>query len=187
MRFNTYIKNNLLNRFQQKREFDFIKLFKKFQNILSANNEVLEIIADMEDKLGGEYIFDRQYIISVYERLSDLVHRLVLDLNSMAPKKYAKVFNRFEDIHDAIGQEVAGKWILPRGDAVIPYKALSQDIYELVGNKNANLASVKNILELSAPDGFAITTSAFRLFLEQNDLQDQLQALFVLWNSGKRH
>ncbi|MBF0496065.1 MAG: pyruvate, water dikinase [Deltaproteobacteria bacterium] len=167
---------------QRETEYSFGKLFKKFQDILTANNEALELIADMGDKLSGEYIFDRQYILSVYEQLKAQVHNLIFDLNSLAPRKYDKLFNRFEDINEKIQQDLTGKWILPRGDAVIPYAALSQDMNELVGNKNANLADVKNVLELATPDGFAVTTSAFRSFLEWNQLYDQLQHLFASWD-----
>ncbi len=32
--------------------------YKAFQNLLTANNQVLELMADMEEKFSGEYLFD---------------------------------------------------------------------------------------------------------------------------------
>ncbi|MFZ3047746.1 MAG: PEP/pyruvate-binding domain-containing protein, partial [Desulfatirhabdiaceae bacterium] len=158
-------------------EYPFTRLFTKFQNILASNNDVLELIADMGDKQSGEYVFDKQYILSSYDRLRNLVYRLIFDLNTLAPGKYVRLFDVFEEINETIEQALSGKWILPRGDFVILYPALSQDMVELVGNKNANLADIRNTLELATPDGFAITTSAFRSFLEQNGLQNTLQKI----------
>jgi pyruvate,water dikinase len=178
MRFIRRMKNILLRSRKPAEEYPFAKLFKKFQSILSANNEALELIADMGDKLSGDYVFDRQYILSVYEQLKNQVHRLIFDFNTLAPGKYASLFNIFEGIHDTISQEISGKWVLPQGNAVIFYSALNHDMYELAGGKNANLAEVKNVLGLPTPDGFAITTSAFRSFLEKNGLYYYLQQVF---------
>ncbi|WP_028325345.1 PEP/pyruvate-binding domain-containing protein [Desulfatirhabdium butyrativorans] len=155
--------------------YPFAALFKKFQNILKANNDALELIADMGAKLSGDYVFDRQYILSSSAELSDQVYRLIVDLNTLTSRKYLELFNRYERIHQSIEEELAGKWILPQGDAVIAYEAMGQGLHELVGNKNANLADVKNVLYLPTPDGFAITTSAFRIFLEQNGLYQMIQ------------
>ena len=38
--------------------------FSNFLAILEANNEVLRVISDMEEKLQGEYLFDVNYIRS---------------------------------------------------------------------------------------------------------------------------
>jgi pyruvate,water dikinase len=166
----------------RKTEYPFALLFSKFQSILAKNNQALELIADMGDKLGGDYIFDRQYIISVSTQLSDLVHKLIYDMNTLAPKKYIDLINIFEEISQQIEQEINGQWILPEGDAVIPYRSWNQDLSEEVGNKNANLAEIRNVLELATPEGFAITTSAFRAFMEWNKLDEPIQELLLAWN-----
>ena len=182
MRFIQGMKSYLQQYRNLETEYSFTKLFKKFQNILAANNEALELIADMGDKLSGEYVFDKQYILSTYEQLKNLIYRLIFDLNTLSPGKYVPLFNVFEDIQDIIQQELSGKWVLPQGDAAILYPALSQDMFELVGNKNANLADIKNTLGLLTPDGFAITTSAFRTFLETNGLYDYLQEVMAVYD-----
>ena len=139
IRFVRGMKNYLKQYRNLETEYPFAKLFKKFQNILAANNASLELIADMGDKLSGEYVFDRQYILSTYDQLKNQIYRLIFDLNTLAPGKYVRLFDVFEEIHDTIQQTLSGKWVLPQGDAAMPYSELSQDMYELVGNKNANL------------------------------------------------
>ena len=53
MRFIRGMKNYLKQYRSLETEYPFAKLFKKFQNILAANNVSLELIADMGDKLSG--------------------------------------------------------------------------------------------------------------------------------------
>lgn len=167
---------------KEEAQYPFAMLFSRFQSVLATNNQALELIADMGDKLGGDYVFDRQYILSAYQKLSELVSKLTYDLNTLAPQKYVELFNAYERIHRSVQDEIAGKWILPRGDAVISYKSLSQDLNEEVGNKNANLAEIRNVLELATPDGFAVTTGAFQSFLEWNGLYDEIQKILESWD-----
>ena len=182
IRFIQSIRGYFQQRHSQEPEYPFSKLFKKFQNILASNNEALELIADMGDKLSGDYVFDKQYILSTYEQLKNHIFRLVLDLNTLSPGKYVHLFEVFEEINDTIQQALSGKWVLPQGDFAILYSALGQDMYELVGSKNANLADIRNILDLPTPDGFAITTSAFRAYIERNGLGDYLVQAMSLWD-----
>lgn len=39
----------------------FKKRYQSFQELLSSNNSVLELMADMEEKLSGEFLFDLVY------------------------------------------------------------------------------------------------------------------------------
>ena len=62
---------NLLSGWRNEQSITFALLFKKFKSILERNNRILELMADMGDKLGGEYIFDRKYIEDACSELND--------------------------------------------------------------------------------------------------------------------
>ena len=64
---------------------NFAMIFNTFQKILALNNRILELIADMGDKLSGDYVFDIHYIQSACRDISESVHHLVLNLNTIAP------------------------------------------------------------------------------------------------------
>ncbi|MGC9194722.1 MAG: PEP/pyruvate-binding domain-containing protein [Syntrophobacteraceae bacterium] len=87
----------------------FTVLFKKFRSILERNNLILELMADMGDKLGGEYIFDIQYIKDITGRMSDLVFKLISDLCVMTQKDILELFVAFERIQFEIEEELAGR------------------------------------------------------------------------------
>ncbi len=41
---------------------EFRALFDRFRKVLDSNNRALEIITDMGEKLGGDYLFDIVYV-----------------------------------------------------------------------------------------------------------------------------
>lgn len=163
----------------------FTALFSKFQEILELNNQVLELMADMGDKLGGDYIFDRQYIDSSCQRMSDLVYKLIYNLNSLAPKKYFELNEAFRRINSEIEEELAGRLVIPHTDYVMRYELITRDFVDVVGGKNANIAELKNQLELETPDGFAITTRAYQSFLQHNNLDERIDEMTKAWAEGK--
>jgi pyruvate,water dikinase len=159
----------------------FTVLFSVFQKILQYNNQVLELMAEMGTKLGGAYIFDQQYIRSTCHHIADLVYKLIYNLNTMAPKKYLKLYDAFGTISNDIEEELAGRPVIPQAEYTMPYSLITDDLTDVVGAKNANLAEIKNLLGLKAPEGFAITIQAFKTFMEYNRLQPKMDALNELW------
>ncbi len=165
-------------------QYPFATLFGKFQSILEKNNQALERIADMGDKLGGDYVFDRQYLITITQQISELVYKLIHDLNILAPRKYFDLLTVFDRINMQIQQELEGKWVVPESEYTMSYDSLNQDSSDEVGNKNAKLAEIRNVLELPTPDGFAITTKAFQTFLEWNGLQAAIAERLQAWEDS---
>ena len=66
---------------------DFCKpitiIFQQFRAVLRADNHALEIIADMGEKLGGEYLFDRHYIETAIEDMVIAVHQAIDRINDL--------------------------------------------------------------------------------------------------------
>ena len=155
----------------------FTVLFKVFQKILDYNNQVLELMAEMGTKLGGTYVFDQQYIRSTCHRMADLVYKLIYNLNNIAPRKYLMLYDTFGAINNEIEEELAGRPVIPQTDYTMPYDLITDDFTDVVGAKNANLAEIKNLLDLNTPEGFAITTRAFKSFMEHNRIQFRVDAL----------
>ncbi len=153
----------------------FAVLFARFQSILKRNNEILEIMADMGDKLGGDYVFDRQYIIDVSNRLNDLVYKIIYDLNMLTSQKYVDLYHAYERIQSQIQAELEGRPAYGDERLVVFYEEVTMDDIESVGNKNANLGEINSVLELLTPDGFVITTRAFHEFLGESGIDKILK------------
>ncbi|MGE4559431.1 MAG: PEP/pyruvate-binding domain-containing protein, partial [Desulfobulbus sp.] len=173
---------NILAFWRPSREvLPFTVLFKKFQSILERNNLILELMADMGDKLGGEYIFDGHYIAEAAEKLGDQVFKLISDYSILNQHKNADLFLAFERIRYAIQEEVAGHHVFTVGDPAMDLSAIGHEHNELAGAKMTTLGDVRNRLELTVPDGFVITTRTFFEFFQRNHLFDKTGMAASLW------
>ncbi|WBF66186.1 pyruvate, water dikinase [Desulfovibrio subterraneus] len=166
----------------RQRVLPFGVLFKKFQSILERNNRILELMADMGDKLGGEYVFDRQYILDAAEQQADMVFKLISDLSILTQRKNVELFLAFERIRQAIQEELTGTHVTTGGSYVIPLKDVGHDLSELAGGKMSNMGDIRNRLGLSTPDGFVITSRAFFDFMQQNGLLAMAREGISAWD-----
>ena len=55
----------------------FPEIFEQFQTLLQDHQRVMELIADLGEKSGGEYIFDRKYLVDITSDLHSLLLHLV--------------------------------------------------------------------------------------------------------------
>jgi pyruvate,water dikinase len=163
----------------------FSAMFNTFQRILELNNRILELMADMGDKLGGDYVFDRQYIISASRNIAGRAYELIYSLNTLAPNKYPKLDKAFRDINHDIVEELAGRLAIPQTAYVLPYEKIGGDLSDVVGGKNAHLAELKNRLGLTVPEGFAVTTRAFQSFLDQRGVGKRIEKTLSAWEAQK--
>lgn len=149
----------------------FSVLYKKFKGILERHNAILELIGDMGDKLGGDYVYDRQYIFDSCEKLGDQVFKLISDLNLLCQGKNVALFAAFERIQTRIRGELAGRRVLSRTDHILPLSELTHDLADEGGNKMASLGDIRNILGFPTPPGFVITAGAYFEAMERAGLR----------------
>ena len=163
----------------------FASLFHTFQRILELNNRILETMADMGEKLGGDYVFDRQYILVSCRKISALVSELIYNFNALVPRKYLKLDGIFKGINHDIEEELAGRLVIPQTDFVIPYEIITGDFDDVVGGKNANIAEIRNRLGMKVPEGFAITTRAYQQYLDHNNLGTEVERTLKAREAGE--
>ena len=152
-------------------------VFNRFRQALDTNNRSLEIMADMGDKLGGNYIFDINYIKKSYSELADSVFQSIYNLNSLSHNRYLHLHRIFEKISDQINRILEGKSPLDVREPVLFYRDISWEMSDEVGGKNSGLAELTNHLKLDVPEGFAITAGAFRDFVEYNRIEEKIKSL----------
>lgn len=168
-----------LNQYLKKRkgsEPSVKEKFKAFQVLLKANNRALEVMGDMEEKYSSdEYLFDRQYIRASYKQIRDQVFDMVEALNQMVPDRYRALFEVFEQVDQRLQQKVYGTKEIPKSPFTLSLKEIDQEMTEQVGGKNANLGEMRNRVGLPIPLGFAITSYAYKVFIEENQLGKQIE------------
>ena len=122
-------------------------------------------MADMEEKLSGEYLFDVHFLKTNSRILGYKVRKIIEYLNGLSRDKYTQ-FNRIHnDISDEIEKVLEYKMEVPVSDLTIPVEKLSGRETGIAGGKIAHLGEIKNALNLPAPDGFSISAYAFIKFI----------------------
>jgi len=138
-----------------------------FRDLLAQNNRVLELIASAEEKLGGEYIFDRQYLSTLAGDLERAVRDTVFDLNAITDDRYRELEDAFERARTAVQAVVEGRLVAPEGEYVVPLEELDEGHAELAGEKLSRLAGLARWLSCPVPPGFVVTTWACQRFLQR--------------------
>ncbi len=148
--------------------------YVNFRELLAANNEALQIIADMAEKLTGEAVFGMGYVRS---RCTDLVvqtYKIIDRLGRITGQRDAVLEESFRRINEAIQ---AGLTLphRPTVDAlVLPFSRITADHLDDVGGKSLNLALLYQGSSAPVPPGFAVTARAWELFARRNRLQDRV-------------
>jgi len=152
-------------------------VFKRFRRILSLNNKVLEIIAEMERALGGEYIFDQTFLNQSVASLTERVREVIYTLNILAANRYNGLYDSFTVISDHLTDLLTGG-PGPLGHyMVLEQKQTHRDLDHLVGAKSANLGEIRSHSGLEVPPGFALTATAYTRFMEANDLFGKIEKI----------
>jgi len=155
----------------------FRDLFERFQQILKGNNRILELISELEDKLGGEYIFDINYLKHVTGELSESVYLVSSSLNVISDNRYYGLFDRQMAIQKELERILRGEAVRGSDSLTMNYEEIDADLVEIVGGKNANLGEMKNRFKMPVPDGFAVTTNAYRRFMEHNRIWPEIHRI----------
>ena len=153
----------------------FRSRYHHFKLLLNANNGALEVMAEIEDALRGTRPFGMSYVLSRCTNVSTRVWQIVQNLNELAPgQEYEELYERFKEIQQRINPFVQRKTRLKEGPLVIPMADVDKDTADLVGEKMANLGEIRNRVHSNVPDGFVITAKGYQRFMEQSDLQAEI-------------
>ncbi len=161
----------------------FPRLFEHFQSLIAENNRALEIMADMGEKQGGEFVFDRKYITTSIAAITESVYRMIYHLDCMAPKQFHGLFPIYNRIRRDLESELSGQLVIPEGDYVISCNVIDDTLETLVGGKNAHLGIAANILGLTIPPGFAISSRCFDTLLRNGPHADKIQSVTDMWQA----
>ncbi len=144
--------------------------YKAFQNLLDANNRALELMADMEEKCTGEYLFDIHYVKTNVRLIGYEILKIIENLNALSRDKYKVFYGTHKTISEEIDRLLAYKMEVPVSDLTIPLDDVAVRTVGVAGGKIAHLGEIKTTLNLPAPDGFVISAYAFIKFMDHSGI-----------------
>ncbi|WP_457756125.1 PEP/pyruvate-binding domain-containing protein [Thermodesulfatator indicus] len=148
-------------------------VFARFRAVIDSNTKALELIADMGDKLSGDYIFDMAYIRQVSRDLSEAVFRSIHNLNVLCQNKYDILYQKFDQINAQIENLIEGN--IKNVSLIMWLDEVGPEAIDFVGGKMAHLAEIKRRLGFSIPNGFILTSSAFYEYISFNNLEKEIK------------
>ncbi len=152
----------------------FTNRYLNFKTLLSTNNKVLELIADMEQAFSGSRAFGMSFIRANCTAISVNTYKIINCLNEIADNKYKGLPGALEGILPKIDLELQQKKFETDGELILPLEGIDKIMTDHVGAKMANLGEIKNAVGLPVPEGFAITAAAYERFMKYGDLQDEI-------------
>jgi pyruvate,water dikinase len=145
-----------------------------FRDLLDSNAQLLDIISDMEVKLRGNETFGMSYVRSQATRAAFHVFRMVKSLDVLSGHKYRELYEVVDRINNRIQEVIGQRRETPVPELVIPFSQVDRERVDSVGGKNASLGEIFSRVNLQVPAGFAITTKCFALFVNHNDLTEEI-------------
>jgi len=180
----TWLREFLARRRAKKREKEgarneelrvaFTARYHEFKLLLNANNRFLGILAVIEEALRGLQPFGMSFVRSSFTEASTSVFQMVQHLNSLAGGRYESLFDRFRDIHGSLNTLLSSPRERTEGPLVLPMREVNIDAAEQVGGKIANLGEAAHRIGVRVPNGFVVSATAYRRFMEHNDLQAEI-------------
>ena len=151
---------------------EFEELFRHFREVVDSNTRALEIITEMGDVLGGEYLFDIEYVRRTHERLAAALEGSIGHFDRLTGGRFPDIREAYARIDGSLRRVIEGAGT-PDGRHVLWLEGTAGDADASAGGKMANLAAVKQAMPLAVPDGFVITTHAFDAYLRHNHLMER--------------
>lgn len=158
----------------------FARRYGRFRSLLTANNNALQAMAELEKLYYSGESYRMAVIRSKINTILVNVYKMIRDLRDMSDSRYPEL----EKIFDKISGELTG--IIERKPQFSegPLTMALDDVHwrdrEQVGEKMANLGEAAAIAGVLVPEGFVITASATRRFLTGDHLAEINRLLQVL-------
>ena len=159
---------------------DFKERYHAFKLLLTANNSLLEIFAQIDKLLFGNQPFGMSAVKASSTAALVNAFQMIRKLDRLSPGKYKTLLNRFDSIKNEINTLLNQTKTTTDKRLVMELSEIDNTVFNSVGQKIANLGDMKNILRLDVPDGFVFTACAFESFFKHNDLQTEIYRLFKI-------
>ena len=148
--------------------------YNAFLKLLESNSALLEIITDIEVKLQGRDVFGSAYIRSQSSRCIFHALRMMRSFESLSGKSIPALHERLGIIRRQVGSLVDREKSAETAPFIMKYERVGRGDEAAAGGKNAHLGEIRRRLGLSTPQGFIITSAAFRRFFDEEDLWDEI-------------
>jgi pyruvate, water dikinase len=149
--------------------------YQSFKTFLNLNHRVLSLMADLEEQYYSGRPLDLARVRVQVSDLNTELQNLLKAFQEFSEKDERALAAVLQRIKDQLERELNPRPIEVYSDLVLRLEEIPPEKRSLVGAKAGNLSAIKKELGLPVPEGFAITTAAYRKFLEYNRLPELIE------------
>ena len=146
------------------------KKYRQFKELLSRNDEVLDALAALEQTYYGGEAFTMGAARQTCLQIGQAIESMAKALDALSQGRYPGMLEALGRILGQALDALKPTVQAPEGSLAISLGDVGPGQARLAGGKGANLAQVRNVLKLPAPDGFVLTTASFAAFMEHTGL-----------------
>lgn len=149
--------------------------YERFREILALNDRALELLADLEERAGGDRPFALEPLVGRVRQAAMDVFVMIKDLNLISGGRYADLYAALARVNAEVEAEAGPS--RRTGRLVVPMSEARAGDAGLIGAKMARLGEVRAVLGMRVPEGFVVTTAAFDRFMEGAGLWERASRL----------
>ncbi|MBM9603061.1 PEP/pyruvate-binding domain-containing protein [Desulfopila inferna] len=165
---------------QEQLNIAFIQRYRHFRSLLTANNNALQAMADLEKLYYSGESYRMAAVRSKITTILVNVFKMIRNLVEMSNGRYRTLETIFEKIGDDIDQIIERKPTFRKGPFIIPLNQVRTSTREQTGDKMAHLGEISRLPSIHVPQGFVITASATRHFLPPEHITEINRRLQIL-------
>ncbi|ADH87176.1 PEP/pyruvate-binding domain-containing protein [Desulfurivibrio alkaliphilus] len=163
----------------------FRRQYREFRSLLTANNNALELMAEIDQALAGGRPFSMAFVRGHCTALGANVLKMINLLVALGGERYGRLRPPFARITGELEEIMTREPKLAGDDFILPLAALDRHRADEAGEKMANLGEIRNRIGLPTPEGFVITAAATRHFFAASNLQVEINRRLTSLNPDR--
>ncbi len=158
----------------------FTKRYANFRSLLTANNNALQAMAELEKAYYSGESYRMAFVRSKISAILVNVYKMIRNILAMSDGKYTELEPIFEKISNDIAEIVEKKHDFQQGPFILTLGEITRKEKDQVGEKMANIGEIAALSGIMVPQGFVITASATRHFLTADHIAEINRLLQVV-------
>jgi pyruvate,water dikinase len=136
-----------------------------FREVLHANNAALGAIAEIQRALDGEQEVTAADVRRQVTAVAVQTFRMISNLNRLTGGRHRSLLPVFDRLRAEVVRRTQVTPFLGQVGPVVPLDQVRAEMAEVVGQKSAFLGEAQRVLGGHVPEGFAISSEAYRQFM----------------------
>ena len=179
---NLFQKNKDKNKEAPKKE-SFAARYHRFRLFLNAHIEAYSSIINFEERLADDLPVGLPFIRTTLARLTVSTAKCIIQLNALSDNAYERLQEPFTALRANLQKILATGIETLSGPFVVPLQNIGEEHRQIISNNLLKIKSIKDAYPELVPQGFVVTATAWQEYLNNQNLQEEVDRLVLIAQS----